>query len=124
MTTPPTPDAVSSYEDLAEQFYDATHVMAPGKDVSAAMGEYDAELLRHKLWRVWLEKRTLTAQLAAAKPLSEWRILNARGEAVADATHPDEHTLPWWDRSRPKDAPHRLVQLAVIDAARTAAVKP
>lgn len=66
------------------------------------------------------ENVQLTAQLAAAKPLSEWRILNVRGEAVADATHPDEHTLPWWDRNRPNDAPHRLVQLAIIDAAREA----
>lgn len=69
---PPTPDAVSSYEELAEQFYDATGVMAPGKDVAAAMGPYDADLLRHKLWRVWLEKRTLTAQLAAANADASW----------------------------------------------------
>lgn len=46
-------DMIQRYEEEAEAFYQATGVMAPGKDAAAAMHGYDADELRHKLWRMW-----------------------------------------------------------------------
>jgi hypothetical protein len=119
MTTPPTPDAGDAserFDNAAELFYAETHVMAPGKDVAAPMGGYDAYDMRVKLWRMWLEKRTLTAQLAAAKAdgerLSEV-VLWALGERdeFPDPVEGKPRRLYWW----------RTEMRKRFDAARTGA---
>lgn len=57
-------DPVEQYEANAEAFYRETRIMAPGKDIPAAMGGYDEHELRAKLWRVWLEKQRMANRLA------------------------------------------------------------
>jgi len=53
------------FETLAGAFFNDTRVMAPGKDVAAAMGgDYDAYDLRVKLYREWCKARTLRARVA------------------------------------------------------------
>lgn len=72
-------DMIQRYEEEAEAFYQATGVMAPGKDVSAAMHGYDADELRHKLWRMWARAVRAERILAA---LPEARILAALSLAL------------------------------------------
>ena len=67
-------DMVERYEAEAATFCKETGVMAPGKDAPAAMGGYDADELRHKLWRVWAravyaerERDELRERLAAVE---------------------------------------------------------
>lgn len=57
-------DPVEQYETNAEAFYHETRIMAPGKDISAAMGGYDEDELRAKLWRVWLEKQHMAERIS------------------------------------------------------------
>jgi hypothetical protein len=66
--TPPTPkdDTVGRYEANAEAFYNDTRVMAPGKDMPAAMSDYDSYDLRVKLWMMWGQLRSARAERDAA----------------------------------------------------------
>ena len=67
--TPPTPkdDTVGLYEANAEAFYNDTRVMAPGKDMPAAMSDYDSFDLRVKLWMMWGQLRSARAERDALK---------------------------------------------------------
>lgn len=56
-------DTVEQYEANAEAFYRETRILAPGKDVPAAIGDYDEHELRSKLWRVWLEKQRMADRI-------------------------------------------------------------
>ena len=72
------------FDTLASAFYDETHVMAPGKDIAAAMGgEYDAYDLRVKLYREWLKTRTLRARIAALE--TDAALLNWLEQAANEA---------------------------------------
>lgn len=46
----------ASFEKLAEQFYDETHMMAPGKSVPLEMPTPGDEE-RQQAWRAWTQKR-------------------------------------------------------------------
>ena len=50
-------NANEDFERLAAEFYAETGVMAPGKDVPAAMGDYSTRDLREQLWNLWLKYR-------------------------------------------------------------------
>ena len=56
-------DPGEQYEANAEAFYRETRIMAPGKDIPAAMGGYDEHELRAKLWRVWLENQRMADRI-------------------------------------------------------------
>lgn len=47
-----------AYDELAEAFYKETGIMAPGKDVSAAMGSHYPYEERLERWRAWISDRT------------------------------------------------------------------
>lgn len=95
-------DMVERYEAEAATFYTETGVLAPGKDAPAAMGGYDADEVRHKLWRVWAravyaerEREELRERLAAVERERD----AARGDvnrwiqAALAATMPNEFGL-------------------------------
>lgn len=44
------------YERLAEAFYQDTGLMAPGKDMPAAMGNTVSQEERWEKWREWIGK--------------------------------------------------------------------
>ena len=46
------PDSITRFEAKALAFYKRTHLLAPGKDVPAALNRDDAES-RQKLWEMW-----------------------------------------------------------------------
>lgn len=50
-------DALERFEIDAAAFYKETGMMAPGKDLPAAMGAGDDRRARHKAWGEWLERR-------------------------------------------------------------------
>jgi len=57
--------ATARYERLAEEFYHDTGLMAPGKDVSAAMGSADNDERRAAAWKHWIASRASTPRSRA-----------------------------------------------------------
>lgn len=115
-------DMIQRYEEEAEAFYQATGVMAPGKDAAAAMHGYDADELRHKLWRMWaravyaererdeVRQRADRAEriLAALREPSEGVVEDAASK-MHDVSEPDgdcriawEDCIPWYHITRRK----------------------
>jgi hypothetical protein len=58
------------YERLAVEFYEATHIMAPGKSVPAAMGCQWTDEFRRSEWDKWLAARPTQAEEACR---ATWR---------------------------------------------------
>ena len=59
-------DINAQFEERAERFYQATHVMAPGKD-EPALGNHTPYEHRIALWKLWCENELLEARLAQAE---------------------------------------------------------
>lgn len=98
------------FDSIAERFYDETHVMAPGKDVAAAMGGYDESLLRSKLFQMWKQRVELERKLREALTSNrlgwqEVEVIKAELAAVEQAVRnvaPIENNESWIS---PDDAP-------------------
>lgn len=56
--------SLEEFETRAHKFHVATGVMAPGKDVPAAMNGYDEQQLRYKLWCEWCRAEAAEARVA------------------------------------------------------------
>lgn len=50
-------DPNERYERLADEFYRATGMLAPGKDQAAAEGGFPAHEARAKRWNEWINTR-------------------------------------------------------------------
>lgn len=55
------------YERLTEEFYRETGMMAPGKDVPAAMGSSD-DRTRFNAWYEWLSRRPAVPSAPTTNP--------------------------------------------------------
>lgn len=93
----------TAFDELADQFFVETHVMAPGKDVAAAMGGYDESLLRSKLFQLWKQRVELERKLREALTSNRlgWQevdVLKTEREAVEQAVRgvaPLENNEGW-----------------------------
>lgn len=104
----PEESANDRYERLAEMFCTQTGMMAPGKDVPAAMGRDDYEL-RAAAWKVWCaQQHRLDVQEREAKAA-----ILAELDACAQAVHAELVELP--DHDDPvREAHNTGVTLALM----------
>ena len=65
------------FEELAEQFYQETHLMAPGKDWPAAGGSRPEPTLL-AFWELWCKHRNLVNQHAALVDTLRWLLVRIR----------------------------------------------
>lgn len=56
------PDPIQRFDNRAEEFYRETRMMAPGKDMPAAMGGTDDYDERRRAWQAWIDKKTTAAR--------------------------------------------------------------
>ncbi len=86
-----TAEPAESFEDLAQEFFGETGVIAPGIEIPAALGEPWTEDERWQSWRAWLERRKMGGKAPDRKAIGRKGGLKG-GKARAAALSPQERS--------------------------------